>query len=1183
MPLPLNSSSPPGKSSFLGGGIINSDWRLRRLFFWLGASLFFYSLGRAAVPFGKNDTVLFYGNATVERLLEHGELEAYLQLAHPDLDLRVRSLAWTGDEVGYRLRPDGFAEHLKMLLQKWPANVVVLGFGNNESFAGLEGRNDFRTQLQVYLKEIGRRHPSAKLVILSPLAVEPGGPSEVAARNREIAVYAGVMAAEAKTANAVYVDLFSASQTAYAQSRSPLTIKGIHLNRDGNHAMAKVIAAALLGEPAVARVDPTRIGEVAKAAGAKAESVAAVVRIKNAVLYFGQRRRPSEYAAELPRYFDVIDQAEQTLRKLVKQPTARFADFSAPNLPPIVDRSTPFVAIGIDAGDQRRGATPTEIKPPAEQLKEFTVADGYTLNLFASEAQFPELRNPIQMAFDARGRLWVATMPSFPLTEPGLPPRDKVIILEDTDQDGKADKCTVFADGFDVLDGIIFHELGVIVSAQPRLWILEDTDGDDRADRRTELLRGIDVSDTHHGGMIATDPRGNILFSDGVFNRSQFETPFGVVRGVDATTYRMDPKTGRIDTEWQSLSPNPWKVAFDRYGSVFQRTGGGDLKDGLIHTWTPLGTYHPHEYGTILNYNKGPSVTFVSSPNFPDEYQGAIASSALLGNYVVSLSKTGVETGPVKPTGRFDIISSKNPVFRPVDLEFGLDGALYIADFCSVLIGQGPNPTRDRLWDMDHGRIWRVVYNGKPLAKDRPKIEGANVKQLIALLEHPQDTVRKHARLRLRALGNEVIPALDAWVAGKDPSQPNYEQSLMEATWLYQAKRQVRPALIKGLLASQDPLARVSAVQMIRYQFDQLPDASQMLRAAARDAHPRVKMSVINAVSHLRPTHPQIEELISGLEAPDGPVAEMRASLKAGTKPARSRSMPILEIAPETQARKWLLVASDVPVAKAAAKPAPAEPAKAISAPPAKAVPGAAKKGPADPTVTKTFRTFIDSHKAQTALLSVKNGFLDLSLNGTQLLSVNWQYSLEHQVALELQPGINPVEITFRRLRGEPPPVYIYDSLGQPLKDARIAGDDNELKVLATAWSQAHAADEGALRVQAVPHQMQFAPTELRAKAGAPVRIIFENPDLMPHNFVLIAPGAADEVGLLADELATAPDGLAKHYVPASAKVLQATPLVNPKGRSELRFTAPSRPGRYPYLCTFPGHWRMMRGVLIVE
>jgi len=87
----------------------------------------------------------------------------------------------------------------------------------------------------------------------------------------------------------------------------------------------------------------------------------------------------------------------------------------------------------------------------------------------------------------------------------------------------------------------------------------------------------------------------------------------------------------------------------------------------------------------------------------------------------------------------------------------------------------------------------------------------------------------------------------------------------------------------------------------------------------------------------------------------------------------------------------------------------------------------------------------------------------------------------------------------------------------------------------------------------------------------------------MVHNFVLVASGAAEEVGTLADLMAADPNGMAKGYLPVSTKILQATSLVNPKGKAELNFTAPAEPGRYPFLCTFPGHWRIMRGELVVE
>ncbi len=1081
----------------------------------------------------QSNTILFYGNSMVERLLEHGELEAWLQLAQPDADLHVRSLAWTGDEIGNRLRPEGYVEHLKTLLTKWPANTVVLGYGLNESYAGKKGLDDFHKQYEAYLKEISRLHPKAKLVLLSPIAIEKNE-----SRNEDVAAYSQVISEIAKAHHALFVDLFAATKEAYLRSTEPLTTQGIHLNDAGNHEVAKVIAKALLDQSTMDQVDTSRISEVAKAASQKSHYVADIVRPKNGVVYFGVRKRPEENAAEMPRYHALIDQSDAILHDLVSKPKSQFSDYPKPSLPPMAE--------GKSIPDRFSGGI---VKEPSEQQKDLTVAEGYSLNLFASEADFPELKAPVQMAFDARGRLWVVTMPSFPHAVPGEQPHDKIIILEDTDHDGKADKCTVFAEGFDALDGIAFHEKGVIVSAQPRLLILKDTNHDDHADTQTELLRGVDVTDSHHGGMVETDPMGDVIFCDGVFHRSQFETPFGVVRGIDSTTYRLHPGSGLVKTEWQNMTPNPWKVSFDRYGSIFQRFGGGHVLDGMPLTWTPLGAYHPYGNGTVVNYGKGSALSVISSPNFPAEYQQGVASATLLGTYCVSISKPNADGGPIVGTDRLDLLTSQNSAFRPVDCEFGFDGALYVSDFSSRIIGHAQHPMRDPQWNHTKGRIWRVVSNAKPVTKEWPKIEGSSVEELIALLDHPQNIVRYHARIQLRAKGDEVIAALDKAKLSND-------QALLEALWVMQSKGQTRPAWLKSLLQSKDPMYRAAAVLLLRFQASQLSEALPMLSAAAQDPHPRVRMAVVNVVSHLRGNgQPQFESALAKIIAIEPPVKQMLDDLQLGIAPVKGRSVPVLEVAPETKVTQWLYLgetgASDVNnKAATAAK-------------------------------VKTYRTYIESDTAQSVLLSVKHGYLDISANGVQLLSADSPYSSEQQVQIELQKGLNSIEIAFRKIKAAPPAVFIFDPLGQPLEGARMAQDAATLNSFASTWNKLH--DDGALHVQAVPNQLQFAPKELKAKAGQPVKIVFENPDLMPHNLVLITPGAEEEIGLLADQMATKADGMAKSFIPESTKILQFTKLIEAKGKAELSFTAPTLPGRYPYICTFPGHWHIMRGVLIVD
>ncbi|MCX6889810.1 MAG: plastocyanin/azurin family copper-binding protein [Verrucomicrobia bacterium] len=112
---------------------------------------------------------------------------------------------------------------------------------------------------------------------------------------------------------------------------------------------------------------------------------------------------------------------------------------------------------------------------------------------------------------------------------------------------------------------------------------------------------------------------------------------------------------------------------------------------------------------------------------------------------------------------------------------------------------------------------------------------------------------------------------------------------------------------------------------------------------------------------------------------------------------------------------------------------------------------------------------------------------------------------------------------------------------------------------------------------------LQYAQKELRAKAGEGIALLFENPDIMPHNFVLVARGAEEKVGELSAKMVADPDGYARHYVPETADVLCYSRMLDPGQKTTVYFNAPKEPGRYTYLCSFPGHSQLMRGVLVVE
>lgn len=229
-------------------------------------------------------------------------------------------------------------------------------------------------------------------------------------------------------------------------------------------------------------------------------------------------------------------------------------------------------------------------------------------------------------------------------------------------------------------------------------------------------------------------------------------------------------------------------------------------------------------------------------------------------------------------------------------------------------------------------------------------------------------------------------------------------------------------------------------------------------------------------------------------------------------------------------------------------------------------------------------RTFVRSLEKKRATISIKHSYVKVFLNGVPVISsANW-WSSDWNVQVELKSGVNQIEVHYIKGRGANSysPVYLFDPLGKPLGDLQMPGSENDLRDLVAAFEKANGLSDTGIRISAVPNQLAFSPAEIRIHAGKKVKLTFENPDLQIHNLVIIRPGSADKVGQLADQMAQDPDALARHYVPDSEQVIWSTPLINGKGSVELDFNAPNEPGRYPFICTFPGHWRVMRGVMVV-
>ncbi|HVV99668.1 MAG TPA: PVC-type heme-binding CxxCH protein, partial [Planctomycetaceae bacterium] len=326
-----------------------------------------------------------------------------------------------------------------------------------------------------------------------------------------------------------------------------------------------------------------------------------------------------------------------------------------------------------------------------EALSKMTIGKGLKINLFASEEKFPELIQPVQMAWDTKGRLWVAIWPSYPHWKPKDEMNDKLLILEDTNGDGVADTCKTFADHLHNPTGFEFWNGGVLLAMAPDLVFLKDTDGDDKADVRQSILHGLDSADTHHtANSFTLDPGGALYFQEGVFHRTQSETPYGPIRNFDACVWRFEPRTYKFERYSPYGFANPHGHSFDRWGV------------DIIHDGTGAQPYHGAVISSHLDqpgrrggapqvYNQRtrpcPGTEFLSSRHFPDEFQDNLLVGNVIGIQGILRYRIDADGSSVTGTELEPIVTSSDPNFRPSDFEIGADGALYFSDWQNPIIG----------------------------------------------------------------------------------------------------------------------------------------------------------------------------------------------------------------------------------------------------------------------------------------------------------------------------------------------------------------------------------------------------------------------------------------------------------------------------------------------------------------
>ena len=810
------------------------------------------SIARGGAPehlaLDKGDRVILIGNTLAERMQYFGHWETLLHSRFPELELVVRDLGWSADELTLRPRSLDYDDHGHTLEAEKP-DVVIAAFGFNESFGGEPGLERFRGDLEAFIDETtgtaynGEAAPT--LVLLSPIAHEDLGRRTLpdgSENNANLALYTEAMADVAASKGVLFVDLFHPTMDGYAGDDEPWTFNGVHLTDGGDRKLAPILDEALFGP----RPGP---GSIA----ADMDALHAAVQEKNKQFYYDHRAINGFYIyGGRKEPFGVVNFPAEfaKLRRMVEARDRRIWELAkGREVPEEIDDSGTGEFVEI----QSNVSGPIEITTPEDERASFTLADGFEANLFASEIRFPDLKNPCQMAFDAKGRLWVTTMESYPMYLPGTPVDDKILILEDTDGDGAADTQTVFARGLQVPTGIELGDGGAYVAQQPNLAFIEDTDGDDAADEYSLRLHGFDTADSHHSLSAFTwGPGGGLYFQEGTFHHTQIETPYGPERLKNAGVFRYEPLTEKLDIFVSYGFANPWGHTFDRWGQNFvaDASGGANYYGTAFSGDVDYPRKHPpmKEF-LVKQWRPTSGCEFVSSRNFPEELQGNYLLNNVIGfhgvlQYAMREEGSGFAADPVEP-----LIRASDTNFRPVDLEFGPDGALYLVDWFNPLIGHMQHSIRDPNRDVSHGRIWRIRYAGNPLVEP-PAIAGAAIPDLLELLKTYEDRTRYRVRAELRGRDtDDVMAALKSWVGGLNRDDPDYWHHLLEALWVHQHHDVVDPEFLQSLLRCPEPKARAAATRVLCYWRDRLDDPLGLLQAQVNDENSRVRLEAIRALS----------------------------------------------------------------------------------------------------------------------------------------------------------------------------------------------------------------------------------------------------------------------------------------------------------------------------------------------
>jgi putative membrane-bound dehydrogenase-like protein len=942
---------------------------------------------------------------------------------------------------------------------------------------------------------------------------------------------------------------------------------------------------------------------------------------------------------------------------------------------------------------------------PEESMKHIQVPVDFKLEMFAAE---PNVMHPIAISWDEKGRMYVLITKDYPNERKPSGGSDYILICEDTDKDGKADKFTKFADGLSIPTGMVFANGGLIVSQAPDMLFLKDTDGDDKADLRKSLFSGFGTGDTHAG-----PSNLHYGFDNWIWGCVGYSGYKGKFQGADTLDfgqafYRFKADGSKM--EWMtSTSNNTWGFAFNETNDVFGSTANNShgwymaiphsyfnsvnrIENGSRSTDThrdmkPI-TEKVRQVDAFGGFTAAAGHNFYTARSFPKNYWNSIAFVSEPTGHILHQNKMVKKGTDFSDAESFNLMAGADEWFSPVFAEVGPDGAVWVADWYSYIIQHNPVPKgydngdgnayQTDLRDFTHGRIYRVSY--KEAAPYAPmSLASSNVDGLLQALQNNNMFWRMHAQRMLVERGQlDVVSKLIALVKDYSVDEIGINAPAIHALWTLKGLNALDAATIEIAMKHPSADVRKNAIKVM--DFSAASVAQIVSHNLLNDADPLVTMNALLLFSK-SPLNADAEKaffdrLKKSTEADDrwlpdafacvltangGALLKKQIEIEVKMGSSKSSSMEMMDHSKHQMPAKAAIPSAEkksegIDLVVTDIKIEPSNPAvreriavsievknqgtkdleKEILIPMNVRFEGMGMK------IDQVSKNFKDGIKAGETVSINKNlngpwvGTLSFSSDvvGEYNLNVSVDNKNEitesnkknntfnKKVTFSLPANLNAFSME-RAIRSYAS-VAPVDSLVALLRKADaldVNGKNSVTKAISEGWNYRKkdvklndadkafltglnktpnerltrvliawnviaetklAADVKSIKIRTIKEAMKFDLKEFTVKPGQTVEITFENPDAMAHNMVIVKPKMMAKVGQAGDKMMKDKKGLEKNYVPTMPEVLFSTPLVNPGQTYKLTFKAPETVGDYPYVCTFPGHWTLMNGVMKV-